>query len=149
MRTYSEIGCLTLLGVTLTVYAVAGDCRKDAFSFERSSQDVYTGAVSDDDEEKVWVKAGNHYFIAFHADVRKEHSFLSSGGHSLSELTSGEGDLFSLKVFYANPSFLVSSLFTFGDYSFDDKSMTSTADAAGYKNPSPSFAGEIRAGPHA
>ncbi len=142
MRNYSEIGCLTLLGVTLTVYVAAGNCQPGESVSDWSQKNI--NAESNNIAAKA--SGGKHYFVTVSARAYTENiSAGSVSGIIARDIT--ETNDFSLMSLPHNASFL--SLQDITSSSISDFHVTSSVIPFDVliSNPFLSFSGEIRAGP--
>ncbi len=78
MRNYSEIGCLTLLGVTLTVYVAVGSCQSS--QFKQGEEETVSKVRAVEKSLRIDAK-GRHYFVKFSA-----HSFFFQGSNQSSKV---------------------------------------------------------------
>ncbi len=144
MRNYSEIGCLTLLGVTLTVYVAVGNWQPGESVCENPSKNIIAeyGMKSGNRSE------GKYYFVKVSA-----HSTTDNG---VSEMMAGipaielaETSNFSLLSLHRCHSFYALPGFNYSVISTLHSSFVCLTDDEIYRNPLISFFGEIRAGPSA
>jgi hypothetical protein len=82
VRTYSEIGCLTLLGVTLTVYVVAGNCQSGEDPYD-SQNNIRTGFV---DNSVILSGIGKHYYVTFSSPTEIPVKYFPVSVASFSEI---------------------------------------------------------------
>ncbi|WP_146192192.1 hypothetical protein [Marinilabilia rubra] len=144
MRNYSEIGCLTLLGVTLTVYVAVGSCQPGTDMSDWSRKNINAEPV----EKSVTLnRSGKHYVFRVSAKtsqkgnenpVQKNSTINIQGSSDLLDFTSlpQNNSFLSLPVVvgYTNPGrMLISDIKPF-DVSF-------------FKSLHPASYAEIRAGP--
>ncbi len=144
MRNYSEIGCLTLLGVTLTVYVAVGNCQPDHNPDEWSSKNINTEEV----EKTIKAVSGKHYFVKVSTQSSSQKGIQNTFAGFPSFRPAGISDIQDGAVFPAGVT-----LWSLQDYStFTTDRLyfgirLNYSDFFEYKNPSKLLHLEIRAGP--
>lgn len=144
MRNYSEIGCLTLLGVTLTVYVAAGNCQPDQMPCDRPSKNINAEEV----EKAIKQGSGKHYFVKISTQNPSQKGTQNTIAGFPSLRLAGISDVSADTVFPA--SFTLVSLPDFSSHKIDDNFpgiSLKYCEVFDYKNPSGLLHLEIRAGP--
>ena len=140
MRNYSEIGCLTLLGVTLTVYMAVGSCQPGDVASECQRKII---AVESADKTVKLAGRGKHYFLKVSPSPVLSELVWNSGLVAKGDV---DRDFPSFQLHYQTASFLPSDYrLDFENSAFNDIFI----DESTFKKPLISFVGEIRAGPMA
>ncbi len=144
MRNYSEIGCLTLLGVTLTVYVAVGNCQPDQNPCEWSSKNINAEEV----EKAIKQGSGKHYFVKVSTQSPSQKGIQNTvAGFPALKLT-GISNVANDVVFPASFAFL--SLPNLSSHTIEGcfpEISLKYCELFDYKNPANLLHLEIRAGP--
>jgi hypothetical protein len=144
VRNYSEIGCLTLLGVTLTVYVAVGSCQPGTDMSEWSRKNINAEPV----EKSVTInRSGKHYVVRVSAKSSQKGN--ENPVQRFSNINiQGSSDLLVLSSLPQNNSFL--SLPVLVEYASPGRLLISeikTFDISFFNSLYPASYAEIRAGP--
>lgn len=144
VRNYSEIGCLTLLGVTLTVYVAVGSCQPGTDVSELSLKNINAEPV----ERSLTInRSGKHYVVKVSAKSSEKGNENPVQRFSTINIQ-GSSDLLSLASLPQNNSFL-SLPVLIGDTNPGRMliSVMKPLDVSFYNGLHPASYAEIRAGP--
>lgn len=144
MRHYSEIGCLTLLGVTLTVYVAVGSCQPDQNPYDWTSKNINAEEV----EKAIKQGSEKHYFVKVSTQALSQNGAKKSLAGFPSLGLAGVSDTSADSVLPVNSIFL--SLPGFSSRNICDNFtgiFLNFYEVFDYKNPSAFLHLEIRAGP--
>jgi hypothetical protein len=144
VRNYSEIGCLTLLGVTLTVYVAVGNCQPDQNPCDWSSKNINAEEV----EKAIKQGSGKHYFVKVSTQsISQKGTKNSLAGFSALDIA-GISEISNEPVLSVNSVFLslpeLSSPNIDGNFPGTNLKCCEVLD---FKNPANFLHLEIRAGP--
>ncbi|WP_291855798.1 hypothetical protein [Marinilabilia sp.] len=144
MRNYSEIGCLTLLGVTLTVYVAVGNCQPDQNPYDWSSKNINAEEV----ERAIKQGSEKHYFVKVSTQALSQNGTKKSLAGIPALGLAGVADSSADSVLPVNSFFLSLPSFPSRTTCYDFPGIIlDFCEGFDYHNPASILHLEIRAGP--